>query len=147
MQLLGSKTYNNTSLHGDLNDVWGYVDSLGNEYALVGLEKGVSIVDVTDPANLVEVFYVAGPSTIWRDIKTWNKHAYICNELSGGLQIIDMSALPGAITSNDVYYHTGPLFPFPDAHNLWIDENGIAYVFGAGFGKKGAIFLDLTTIQ
>jgi choice-of-anchor B domain-containing protein len=143
IQLLGTKTYTNTTLHGSLSDVWGYVDSLGNEYAIVGLQKGVSIVDVTDPANMTEVFYVAGPSSIWRDIKTWDKHAYITNETSGGLTIIDMSALPGIITTGDVYYHTGTTYPFTRAHNLYIDENGFAYIFGSSYGKKGAIFLDL----
>ena len=31
-----------------LNDVWGYVDTSGNEYALVGLRNGLSIVEVTN---------------------------------------------------------------------------------------------------
>lgn len=131
-------------LHGDLNDIWGHVDSLGNEYAIVGLEKGVSIVDVDDPAILTEVFYVAGLSTIWRDMKTWNNHAYITNELSGGLMIIDLSALPGVITTADVYYFTGSSYPFNSAHNLYIDENGIAYIFGSDYANGGAIILDLT---
>ncbi len=145
VEVLGHLAYTNPNLHGDLSDIWGHVDSLGNEYAIIGLEKGVSIVDVTDPSNLVEVFYVAGPSTIWRDVKTWNNHAYITNEASGGLQIIDMSALPGTITSSDVYYHTGTNYPFTEAHNLYIDENGVAYIFGPNYNQGGAIFLDLTT--
>ena len=33
------------ALHGaNLNDVWGYTDELGNEYAIVGTSKGTSIV-------------------------------------------------------------------------------------------------------
>ena len=30
-----------------LNDVWGYTDAAGAEYALVGLDSGVSIVDIS----------------------------------------------------------------------------------------------------
>ena len=56
MTLLGSKTYAN-----ELNDIWGYVDSLGNEYALVGAKDGVSVVDVTDPANPTEIWWFDGP--------------------------------------------------------------------------------------
>ena len=145
VELLGHLAYASASLHGDLSDIWGHVDSLGNEYAIIGLQKGVSIVDVTDPNNLNEVFYVSGPSTIWRDVKTWDNHAYITNEASGGLQIIDLSALPGSITPSDVYYHSGTNYPFTAAHNLYIDENGIAYIFGADYNKGGAIFLDLNT--
>jgi len=142
MNLLGSKTYNN-SLYGRLNDVWGHVDSLGNEYAIVGLQKGVSIVNVTNPSNLNEVFYVSGVSSTWRDIKTWNNHAYITNESSGGMMIIDMSSLPGTIKSTDVYYYTGTNYSFSKAHNIYVDEGGVAYIFGANNGNKGAIFLDL----
>ena len=39
-------------LHGaNLNDVWGYEDELGNEYAIVGTSKGTSIVDITNPVS------------------------------------------------------------------------------------------------
>lgn len=40
----------------NLNDIWGWTDPMDNhEYALVGLTKGVSFVDITDPANPVVV--------------------------------------------------------------------------------------------
>ena len=52
---------NYQQLHeADLNDVWGYVDEMGNEYALVGTSKGTSIVNVTNPSNPFEVFWVPG---------------------------------------------------------------------------------------
>lgn len=144
IQLLGLYPYTSPTLHGELSDVWGYVDSLGNEYALVGLEKGFSIVDVTDPQNLTEVFYVSGPSSIWRDVKTWDKHAYITNETSGGLMIVDMSALPGPVLSSDVSYYFGNTYSFTTGHNYYIDENGIGYLFGSDYGQGGAIMHDLT---
>ena len=53
-----------------LNDIWGYTDELGNEYALVGAKDGVSIVDVTVPTSPVEVKWIPGMNSIWRDIKT-----------------------------------------------------------------------------
>ncbi|MEQ8324454.1 MAG: choice-of-anchor B family protein [Vicingaceae bacterium] len=144
--LLGTKTYN-SGTYGLLNDVWGFTDSLGNEYALVGLQKGVSILDVTDPSNLIEVFYAAGANSIWRDIKVWKKHAFITNESSGGLMIIDLTALPGAITQNDVSNYTGNSFRFTRAHNIYIDENGVAYIFGSNYGNGGAILLDVDSSQ
>jgi len=50
-----------------LNDVWGYVDEVGNEYAVIGTTKGTSIVDVTDPVNPQEIFWLDGAQSIWRD--------------------------------------------------------------------------------
>ncbi|NBX78888.1 MAG: hypothetical protein EBQ94_00645, partial [Flavobacteriales bacterium] len=55
-------------LHGaNLNDIWGYVDELGNEYAIVGTTKGTSIVNVSNPSNPTEVFWLPGTESIWRD--------------------------------------------------------------------------------
>ncbi len=129
--------------HGDVSDIWGHVDGSGNEYALVGLQDGTSIVDISDPTNPIEVFFSAGANTIWRDLKVWDNHVYITNEGSGGTKIIDMSNLPGAITAADVYQHTGTLYPYTKAHDLYIDENGYAYIMGADNGVGGAIILDL----
>ena len=39
-----------------LSDVWGYVAPNGDEYAIVGVFGGVSIVDVTDAENPTELF-------------------------------------------------------------------------------------------
>lgn len=127
---------------GDVSDIWGYVDENGNEYAIVGLEAGVSIVNVTNPTNPVEVFYTAGANTIWRDMKTWNDKAYITNEGGNGMMIIDLAPLP-ASTALTVTNYTGSTYPFTTAHNLYIDENGYCYIFGANNGVGGAIILNL----
>ncbi len=140
MSLIGQLPY---SGHGDLSDIWGYVDTTGKEYALVGLQDGTSIVDISTPSSPVEVFYSSGANTIWRDLKVWNKHAYIVNEGGNGLKIIDMSNLPGAITPSDVYQFTGSAYPFQTAHDLYIDENGYCYIMGANYLTGGAIILDL----
>ena len=66
IQLLAKKAYPNTSLHGRLSNLWGHTDSLGNEYAIVGLQYGISIVNITDTSNLTEVFYTTAPASIWR---------------------------------------------------------------------------------
>jgi len=131
------------STHGDLSDIWGYVDTAGNEYALVGANVGTQIVDISTPSNPVEVFFTPGAQTIWRDLKVWNKHAYVVNEGANGLKIIDMSNLPGTITAGDVYQYTGSTYPFTSAHDIYIDENGYAYIMGADNGVGGAIILDL----
>ncbi len=133
------------SLHNsDASDIWGYVDGGGNEYALVGLNDGTSIVDVTDPANPFEVFFEPGMNSIWRDIKTWDNYAYVTTEEPQGLLIIDLSTLPGNPNLTTTYYNGPGSDPWASAHNLFIDENGICYIFGANRGNGGAIMLDLT---
>ncbi|MBK7380049.1 MAG: hypothetical protein IPJ03_13740 [Ignavibacteriales bacterium] len=37
------------------NDIWGYVDPNGNEYALLGVGTGTSIINVTDPRILCKL--------------------------------------------------------------------------------------------
>jgi choice-of-anchor B domain-containing protein len=133
------------TLHGsDLNDIWGYTDEDGNEYAIVGLNDGVSVVDVTDPANPVEIEYFNGMNSIWRDIKVWGDYAYVTTEATQGLEIIDLTPLPlsTAITSTT---YTGPTGnQWQSAHNIYID-NGLAYIFGANRDNGGVIILDVNT--
>ncbi|MCH8904461.1 MAG: hypothetical protein IIA45_11165, partial [Bacteroidetes bacterium] len=69
----------NLSYSKVLSDIWGYEDG-GKEYALVGVNDGLSIVDVTNPATPTQLFFISGPTSTWRDIKTYNKHAYVVNE-------------------------------------------------------------------
>ena len=127
----------------EMSDIWGWRDASGIEYALLGSQAGFSVVSLDDPTNPVEVFYEQGDTTLWRDVKTWNNHAYITNEASNGLLIVDLSTLPGN-PNLSVTYYTGSSFPFTTAHNLYIDENGICYIFGSNFGNGGVIMLDLT---
>lgn len=127
----------------DLSDVWGYVDEEGNEYALVGRNDGFSVIDVTDPQNMSEVFSAPGMNSIWRDIKTWGDYAYITCECGPGLLIVDLSPLPDTAGLTYTYW-TSDTLTFYQAHNLYIDEAGIAYIFGAFYSMGGAIMLDLT---
>ena len=138
------------SLLGTLNpypgtkyaDIWGYTDANNREYAIMGVTGGTSIIDVTDPANPVEVAMIPGPNSFyeWRDMKTHSHYAYVVTEGSGagsGMQIIDLSQLPVTATLVNTYTAT-----FVTAHNIYID-NGYAYVVGASNGS-GVHILDLS---
>ncbi|MEZ4883600.1 MAG: choice-of-anchor B family protein [Chitinophagales bacterium] len=115
-----------------LNDVWGYVDESGNEYALVGVKTGVSIVNVTNPVEPQELFFIEGESSIWRDLKTYEHYLYVVNETKGGMQIIDLQNLPMSIDTS-VYIEDSSL---NTAHNIYIDERGLAYLSGYNNFKK-----------
>tara|TARA_B100001758_G_scaffold247942_1_gene268810 strand:+ start:14698 stop:17064 length:2367 start_codon:yes stop_codon:yes gene_type:complete len=151
MNLLGSFDYENNH-NTKCNDIWGWEDDNESEFALVGLENGFSCVDVTNPNNPIEMFYIQDAQSIWRDVKTWGNYAYVTTEADVGLLIVDLTDMTG-----NTYWHvkdftnntTGDSLHFEGAHNIYIDENGIAYIFGAsnpnGFAQppNSAIFLDV----
>ena len=107
------------------NDIWGYTDPAGREFALLGLVNGLSVIDINDTANLREIAYFPGQDSSWRDIKTYKHYAYVVNESGGGMQIIDLSQLPQKATLAATY--TG----FQTSHNLYIDEDtGLLFAEG-----------------
>src|SRR5690554_6342819 len=86
-----------------LNEVWGYVDSNGVEYALVGRQDGFSIISLADTLNPVQVYSDTGLITTWRDIKTWQNYAYVISEAPEGLEIYDLSSLPDTVVKVSRY--------------------------------------------
>lgn len=137
---------NYQQLHNTLlNDIWGYVDQAGNEYALVGARAGVSIVSLADPDNPTEVFWHQGQNSVWRDLKTYGNYAYVTTEAQAGLLIIDLSPLPNGPITTAIYYNGTPGNTWHSAHNLYIDENGYCYIFGANRDNGGVIILDVAT--
>ncbi len=109
-----------------LNDVWGYADEAGNEYALIGVKTGVSIVDVTNATQPKELFFIKGMSSTWRDLKAFGNHAYVVTEADMGMQIIDLQNLPLSIDTT-IYHADSSL---ASVHNIYIDDRGVAYLSG-----------------
>jgi choice-of-anchor B domain-containing protein len=98
---------------GYFSDCWGYDAPDGRFYAIAGAFSGTSVLDVTDPSNITEVGYVAGASSIWRDIKTYKHYAYITNETEK-VAIIDLADVPNSIR------HVKDM-DVQNFHNLYID--------------------------
>ncbi len=98
-------------------DCWGYTAPDGREYALLCVNHGTSIVDITENNNVREVAFI--PSSGTKDIKTLGHYAYGVNENieDYGMVIIDLSDLPNSATL--VSQFTG----FRSSHNIFIDEN------------------------
>lgn len=124
------------------NDLWGYTDPTGREYAIVGSAAFIHIVDVTDPTNVVEVDRVAGgQTTVWRDFKTYQDRIYaVSDNTSEGMIILDASYLPDSV---HVTYQSAEHFDM--THNIFIDEpHGRLYVAGANSQNNGLIVLDIS---
>jgi len=131
----------NLSYTNELNDIWGYANESG-EYALVGLTTGVSVVDITNATQPTELGFFEAPNSIWRDLKTYGNYLYCVNESSGGLQIINLEELIAG--NSDLSSIQNDQLGFTSAHNIYVDENGVLYVFGANFGGGGAMMFDLS---
>ncbi|MBK6622039.1 MAG: choice-of-anchor B family protein [Saprospirales bacterium] len=137
--------YHNPSLpiSGDTryNDVWGYVDCEGDEYAILGSAHYVHFFNLANPASpqLVDQFS-GGSTTVWRDMKTFRDRAYsVCDNCSEGLMIFDLSNLPASVTKTNQTTQF-----FSRAHNIYIDEEaGRLYVAGSNTKSNGVIILDL----
>ena len=128
-----------------LNDVWGYVDEQGNEYAIVGTEDGTSIMNVSDPANPFEVFWLPGENSIWRDPSVFGDYAYISTEAEEGLTIIDLSPLPESNELVSSLFTGESGLSWQSAHNCHADDAGYLYVFGANYGEGGVLIYDVNT--
>ncbi|KAA3604289.1 MAG: choice-of-anchor B family protein [Planctomycetota bacterium] len=114
------------------NDIWGYTAPNGDEYALVGTSSGTLFYNCTDPANPVEVGFISGPNSIWRDMKTYGHYAYIVTEGGGGVQIVDLSN-----PDNPQLVKTHGDNWWGNAHNIAMDEaTGLAYVCGTNNGMR-----------
>ncbi len=122
-----------------VNDIWGYTDDAGVEYALVGTNTGFSIVGLTEEGVPSELFFIPGQETTWRDVKTWDKYAYVvCDGCTEGMLVVDLSDLPNSIDHQMV---TSTDFGIlENAHNIWIDEFGYAYLCGSNLNGGAFVF-------
>ncbi len=142
MSLLGSWDENTIEVSGLFyNDIWGYVDDQGNEYAILGSPAKVHFIDVTTPASPSQIYeHTGGSTSLWRDFKTYKKFAYaVADQGNEGMLIFDLSGLPA---SPPVLINT--ITQFTQAHNIFIDvPNGMLYVAGSNFSGNGVMVYDL----
>ena len=134
------------------NDIWGFTDANGREYAIMGATNGTTVFDITDPDNPVEVGNVPGNNSTWRDVKTYvynntpgsfSAYAFVTTEADQGLQIIDLSNVPNDISLAATYTGNG----FSSAHNIYIEVDGgspYAYLLGANLANGGVVVLDIS---
>lgn len=122
----------------DANDLWGWVDpETDREYALAGVDDGVSFVDVTDPLNPVVVGFLPRSTgsfvATWRDVKVYADHAFIVADNVGnqGMQVFDLTQLRAVTNPPVTFAETARYDGFDEAHNVIInEETGFAYAVG-----------------
>jgi len=127
----------------DGNDCWGYVSPSGREYALMGLDSRLGVVEVTDPVRPVIVATAAHEQSPWADIKTYGAYAYVVNESGNGVQVVDLSGVDEGDVElvNEVDLGGSA----ETNHNIVINEaSGFAYLCGSNGFNGGLVALDLS---
>lgn len=132
------------------NDIWGYTAPDGTEYVMLGLRNGVSFVSLADPENPVEVDYLPGEASGWRDLRTFGDYAYVVADQPGtqeGLWVIDMTPLPDSVTLKKILYEfpndTLGIDTLFTCHNVWVDDEGYAILTGCDVNSGGVLIYDL----
>ena len=69
LSLVGSYNWDGAGYDSEGSDIWGWIDpSTGVEYALVGLNEGFSVIDLSTPQSPTEIFFIPDVDDTWRDI-------------------------------------------------------------------------------
>ena len=119
---------------GAANDIWGFVDlNTEREYALLGLNIGLAVIDVTDPENPFQVGHVPGRDSPWRDVKTlqvyeeeterWKSFGYVSTEAADQIMVIDLTGLPNRVSL------AGRATDNATSHNVYVSN--VDYATGA----------------
>ena len=142
-----------------VNDIWGWTDPETNqEYALVGKENSVAIVDVTDQVNPVYLGSLSShdPEAVafWRDMKVYRNHMFVVADARGnqnGMQVFDLTqlrdvdrtSLPATFVETANYQGIG------SAHNVFVHEGtGYAYLAGSrGGGARCGVGLHIIDVR
>ena len=125
------------------NDIWGYVDENGREYAILGSRNFTHFIDVTNPQSPKEVDReVGGSNCTWRDYKVYGHYAYgVADFCSAGLEIFDLSPLPDSVRK---VYDSREFVN--NTHNVFIDTSS-GRLYAVGFVSSvgtDIVILDLT---
>ncbi|XP_065834342.1 uncharacterized protein [Oscarella lobularis] len=136
---------------GDGNDIWGWTDpESGREYAVVGAVDLTAFVDVTEPTEprVIGTLRTHTTSSLWRDIKVFNNHAFIVSEASNhGMQVFDLTQLRDVAPGEPAreFTETAHYPEFGNCHNVVGNEDtGFMYCVGSRTCSGGLHMVDVS---
>lgn len=130
------------------SNCWGWIDPDTNvEYALMGTNKGITFIDITNPAKatIVGTLKAETENNQIKDVKVFNSFAYIVSEGPGnGIQIFNLTQLKDVIEFPAEFTSSSNSSLISTAKNITINkETGIAYIFGSNRDNGSPIFVDI----
>lgn len=143
---LHSRLISTVPVSENSSDIWGF-EKEGIHYAIMGTLTKTNIFSLEDPSQPQLIYEAAGTRSIWRDIKYYGDYIYVtADQGRDGILIIDMSKAPEIISHSfynpEIIIDTIPR-TLQKCHNIYIDENGFAYLAGCNIGKGGVLIFDL----
>jgi choice-of-anchor B domain-containing protein len=90
-------------------------------------------VEVTQPGNAQVVAMVPGPTSLWRDVRTYSTYAYAVSEGGAGIQVIDLTAVDAGTVTLVTSVVTGGT---EATHTIAIDTDS-GFLYRAGGGSNG----------
>jgi len=131
------------------NDVWGFSEG-GREFVLLGLRSGTAFIEITNPTAPLYLGKLPGhrsSRSIWRDIETYQRHAFIASEaFAHGVQVFDLGALFSVsappVEFRETAHYAGE--SLGSAHTLSINEaSGFLYPSGSDTCGGGLHMVDI----
>lgn len=136
------------------NDVWGYYDEeTGREIAVVGLDDGVSFIDVTHPVcpEVIGKMESGVRTTMTRDVKVMGDYVLVVAEARDhGMHVFNIRKLfdsAGAPASlmPDAIYKGDSSHSVSNAHNVAVVPGGkYAYIVSTSSCSQGLHIVDMT---
>lgn len=131
---------------GRYSSIYGYIDTTGKEYAIIGTDKGVAIYSLEDPRKPKAIALIQASST-WIEMKTWKNYIYATlGSGNEGILIINMQYAPDRITWNYVKLPV-EIGSVPDVivrcFTSWIDKKGVLYLCGCNVNNGAVVMYDL----
>ena len=122
------------SAGGNGNSCYGYTSPSGREYAIIGVNNGTSFVEITQPGNAQLVAHINGPTSLWRDVRTYSTYCYAVSEGGSGIQVMNLANIDNGVVStlpsvNDDVTTTA-------THTLAVDQAS-GYLYRSGGGSNG----------
>jgi len=132
------------------SSLWGYTAPDGHEWVLMGTATGTSVVDIANPSNPKQKFFVAGSNTSWREMKTYGEYGYVSldgtpdGRQDNGILILNLKYLPDSLPR---YYWKGDAtHKLENSHTLTIAD-GYLYINGHDVPgtNRGVVICDIFT--
>jgi choice-of-anchor B domain-containing protein len=112
------------------NSCTGYTSPSGREYAILGTQTGTGFVEITDPGAPVILAHLAGPASLWRDMKTYGRYSYSVSEGGSGIQVFDLQNIDSGVVTFVRFVTTGGTTA---THTVHVNqESGYLYRCGGG---------------
>lgn len=134
------------------NDVWGWVHpTTGVEYALMGLDTGVAVIDLSNPycpehvATLQSHTPVSSDS-LWRDLETGGDYVFVGTEDSAhGMQVFDLLHVDAYSGEPLVLTEDAWVGEVLDTHTLTVNaDRSLLSVQGGAACSYGLQLFDIT---